>query len=497
MTPKLPVGRLATALAAFVLGGAAALGQAPWNFWWLSLPALAGIFLLLRQAQCWRRAAWVGWTAGAGYFALALFWIIEPFLVDIPRHGWMAPFALVFVSTGFALFWALAFGLAHWQGGAARQMPFAVLLLCAAELARGVILTGFPWAMIGHIWTDHPVLQLAALGGAGLLTFFTLAVAALPVMVPRTAIGAVVAAALLAGGWGYGASVLVHPNAAATGKTVRLVQPNAAQHLKWDPAHAGTFFERQLAMTREPSEQQIDLIIWPETALATRLDRAEVAIDAIADAAQGVPVVFGGNDVVDGTYRNTLVSLNAQGQRAESYYKHHLVPFGEYVPLGELLAEFGITGLAARDGAGYGTGPGPRLIDIDGVGRALPLICYELIFPRHLHTAERPDFILQITNDAWFGNISGPYQHLAQAKLRAVEQGLGLVRAANTGITAAIDARGRVLRETPLNEAGYLDVALPGALPPTLYSTLRDWGIAALLLLLLIAASIVPPRLRD
>jgi apolipoprotein N-acyltransferase len=137
------------------------------------------------------------------------------------------------------------------------------------------------------------------------------------------------------------------------------------------------------------------------------------------------------------------------------------------------------------------------LIEIDGIGRALPLICYELIFPRHLQTAERPDFILQITNDAWFGNISGPYQHLAQAKLRAVEQGLGLVRAANTGITAAIDARGRVLRETPLNEAGYLDVALPGARPPTLYSKVQDWGIAAILLALLIVASVVPPRLRD
>jgi len=415
MTPNMPEGRWATALAAFVLGATAALGQAPWNLWWVSLPAFAAIFLLLRAASTWQRAAWVGWTAGAGYFALALFWIIEPFLVDIPRHGWMAPFALFFVSTGFALFWALAFGLAHWRGKQARQVPFAVLLLCAAELTRGVILTGFPWAMIGHIWTDHPVLQLASLGGAGLLTLFTLTAAALPIMVPRPALGVACAAVILAGGWGYGASVLAQPNAPTTQKTVRLIQPNATQHLKWDPAYAGVFFERLLAMTREPSDTKIDLIVWPETALATRLDQAAIAIAAIADAAQGVPVVFGGNDVVDGTYRNALVSLDTAGQRAESYYKHHLVPFGEYVPFGDLLARFGINGLAARDGAGYGAGPGP---------------CYELIFPRHLHTQERPEFILQITNDAWFGNISGPYQHLAQAQLRAVEQGIGVVRAA-------------------------------------------------------------------
>ncbi len=497
MRTWLPEGRAATALAAFVLGAAAALGQAPWNFWWISLPALAGVFLLLREAQSWQRAAWVGWTAGAGYFALALFWIIEPFLVDIPRHGWMAPFALFFVSTGFALFWGLAFGVAHWRGGRARQVLFAVPLLCAVELIRGLILTGFPWAMIGHIWTDHPALQLAALGGAGLLTLFTLAISALPILVGRPAIGVAFAAFLLAGGWGYGAAVLARPDAPATGKTVRLVQPNASQHLKWDPAHAGKFFERQLAMTREPADTEIDLIIWPETSLATRLDQAEVAIQAIADAAQGAPVIFGGNDVVDGTYRNTMVSLNGAGDRADSYYKHHLVPFGEYVPLGDLLATFGISGMAARDGAGYGTGPGPQLIEIEGVGRALPLICYELIFPRHLRTAERPDFILQITNDAWFGNISGPYQHLAQARLRAVEQGLGLVRAANTGITAAIDARGRVLRETPLNEAGFLDTDLPGALPPTLYTKVQDWAIAVILLVLLIVATAAPKRLRD
>ena len=450
MKLALPEGRWQVAALAFASGALAALGQAPWNYWFMTLAALAGLFFLLAQAANWRRAAWTGWAGGAGYFALALFWIVEPFLVDIGRHGWMAPFALLFISTGFGLFWAIAFGLARHFGRGSSHIAFAVLFLTASELLRGLILTGFPWAMIGHVWTDHPVLQLAALGGAGLLTLLTLAIAAAPVIAARPLHGLALSVLLISGAWSYGAFQL-SDDAAPTDKTIRLVQPNAAQHLKWDPAHVQRFFELQIALTTAPAERPLDLIVWPETALATRLDQAEVALKAISRAGGDVPLVFGANDLVEGTYRNALVVMGANAQITDIYHKHHLVPFGEYVPLGETLRGLGINGLAARDGAGYSAGPGPRLVDLGAVGKALPLICYELIFPRHLRSAERPDFILQITNDAWFGNISGPYQHLAQARLRAVEQGLGLIRAANTGVSAVIDAKGRVIKSAPLN----------------------------------------------
>lgn len=486
--PSGPWGAVALAcLLACLLGGLAALGQAPWSLWWLSLPCFTGLFWLLRDASTPRRAILIGWSGGTGYFAISLFWIVEPFLVDIARHGWMAPFALVFMATGFGLFWAAAFGLAQRYGGASSVLS-AVIMLTGFELLRGVILTGFPWATIGHLWVETPVLQLAAYGGVVGLSFLALLVAAAPLVI-RPVIGGGVSVILLSLAWALGATQReAEPPLSQT--TVRLVQPNVPQHHKWDPAEIPTNFGRLLQITAEPADHPLDLIVWPETALATRLDLADIALGAISEAANGVPVVVGANDAVldDGserlTYRNTLAVLNGDGNVSHRYYKHHLVPFGEYIPLGEVLARFGIRGLAARDGAGYGAGPGPEILEVEGVGKILPLICYELIFPRHLRTPERPDMIVQITNDAWFGNISGPYQHLAQARFRAVEQGISVIRAANTGVSAVIDPQGRVLRHAPLNEVGYIDATIPAALEPTIYGRLGDWPFAFALVLL-------------
>ncbi|MEM9584726.1 MAG: apolipoprotein N-acyltransferase [Pseudomonadota bacterium] len=496
MNPNLSERRWAWRGLCIALGGAAALGQAPWGLWWVTLPAFAAVFWLLSHAQSWRDAAWVGWSAGLGYFAIALFWIVEPFLVDIARHGWMAPFALLFMAGGFALFWGAAFGLGHKLGGHGR-VAAGVVLLSGAELLRGWILTGFPWAMIGHIWTDHPVLQSAAVFGAGGLTLLTLTLAALPVLMRRRFAGLVVSVALLAVFWSYGAYSLRTIVVPETGKFARVVQPNAPQHLKWDPRYLGQFFTRQLAMTAEPADAALSLVIWPETAVATLLNEAGLAMEAISDAAGDVPVIFGINTQVGETFRNSLALLDGTGALAQTYHKHHLVPFGEYIPLGEALAQLGIRGMAARDGGGFGAGPGADLLEVDGVGHVLPLICYELIFPRHLRQTERADLIVQITNDAWFGNISGPYQHLAQARLRAVEQGIGLVRSANTGVSAVIDPMGRVTRQIPLNQTGYMDAAIPGALPPTLYARTGDGPVTILLLLLLGAVFFARKRIVD
>ena len=476
------------------MGAVAALGQAPWSIWPATLFGFLVIFWLLGAARSLRRAAWIGWAAGTGYFAIALFWIVEPFLVDIARHGWMAPFALVFMAGGFARFWGAAFALGHWFGGGRWQVLAAMLWLAAFEMLRGVVLTGFPWATIGHVWIGAPPAQLAAWGGAGALTLLTLMIAAAPMMLPRPVAGVLAGAAVLALGWGFGEARLSSIDVAMTDHTVRVVQPNAPQHQKWDPAYIETFLRRQLAMTAEPAETPLDLVIWPETSVATRLDHAEQIVPALALAADGVPLIFGGNDLVDGTYRNTMVLLDGAGEVAARYHKHHLVPFGEYIPLGDFLSDLGIAGMAARDGAGFGAGPGPVLLDVPALGKVLPLICYELIFPRHLRSAERPDLIVQITNDAWFGEISGPYQHLAQARLRAVEQGLGLIRSANTGVSAVIDPLGRVLKDTPLNEAGYFDAGVPAALPATLYAKTGDLPVWGAIILLLVGVSAARKR---
>jgi apolipoprotein N-acyltransferase len=218
----------------------------------------------------------------------------------------------------------------------------------------------------------------------------------------------------------------------------------------------------------------------------------------VAEAGQGAQVAFGFQRVEGLRAWNSLAVIDPQGQIAAVYDKHHLVPFGEYIPFGDLAHDlFGLSAFAARQGQGYSAGPGPRLLDFGApLGRALPLICYEAVFPRDVAAApDRPDWLLQVTNDAWFGTLTGPYQHLAQARLRAVEQGLPLVRVANTGVSALIDARGRLLAQIPLGQMGALDVTLPGALPPTPFAR---WGEAPVLLLLAgLAALALWPRRRS
>lgn len=473
--------------AAAGLGLALATGQAPLDWWALALLALWALLRLIARAEGAAQAVWIGWLAGAGYFAGALFWIVEPFLVEPGRHGWMAPFALVFMAFGMALFWALAAGLGHWAGRApAARAGALVLTFSAVELLRGYVLTGFPWALIGHIWIATPVMQAAAFIGPVGLTLLTLLLAALPLML-RPLPGLVTAAALLAALWLWGANVAARPVAARDVPVqVRLVQPNVAQHLKWNWELAPGFFERQLDLTAAPAAEPPDLIVWPETALPWLLEEAEPAVAMMAQAARGADLLFGVQRIEETAeevlFFNSLAFVDGQGRLRDIYDKHHLVPFGEYVPFGDTLARFGIHGFAARQGAGYSPGPGPRLLDLGAAGQVLPLICYEAVFPQDMRSETRADWVLQITNDAWFGNLSGPYQHLAQARLRAVEQGLPVLRAANTGITAVIDARGQVLEALPLGVAGAIDAPVPGALPATPYSRTGDWPVFLFLL---------------
>ncbi|SHF56039.1 apolipoprotein N-acyltransferase [Litoreibacter ascidiaceicola] len=467
--------------AALGFGALGALGQAPWSLWPLALLGFGGLIWLYRASATAPKAAWIGWAGGAGYFAVSLFWLVEPFMVDIARHGWMAPFALFFMAGGLALLWATAFGVARRIGG----LIALVALWTAMEMLRSVLFTGFPWATVGHIWSDHPILQIAAFGGTPGLTLLTLAIAAGPAA-RKPLVGLAVSSILLLAGWGYGIRQLATHAAQNADITVRLVQPNAAQHLKWDPEHIGTFLQRAVNLTAASADIAPDLIVWPETSVPYALNDAPTVLEAISRAAGGQPVIVGGNDRVEEGWRNTLVLLGPDGRREQTYHKYHLVPFGEYIPFGEALSKMGIRGLASRDGGGFSKGPGPKLIDLPGIGTALPLICYELIFPRSFIGLPRPDLLLQITNDAWFGNISGPYQHLAQARLRAVEQGLPLIRAANTGISAVIDPWGRITAQTDLNVAAILDAGLPVAAPATLYSRLYDWPMRGFLVLLLI-----------
>ncbi|GLS86368.1 apolipoprotein N-acyltransferase [Cypionkella aquatica] len=463
-----------------------ALGQAPLGAWYLSLPALAMLICLVGRSTA---PVWAAWFGGAGYFAAALNWIVQPFMVDAARDGWMAPFALVLMAFGMALFW----GLAGWFSRYSRSpmLAFAVAL-AASDLMRGYVLTGFPWALLGHIWIATPVAQLAAFVGPNGLSLLTVLVAA--GLALRRPLPAGLAVLGLAVAWGYGFWALAQPMPADRGVTLRLVQPNAAQQAKWDPALARVFFDRLLSLTS--AKPTPDLVIWPETSLPYVLDRHPEIGGMIAEAGNGAPVAIGMQRVDGDKAWNSLAVIAPDGMTRATYDKHHLVPFGEYIPFGDALFQWSnISAFASQLGNGYMAGPGPQLLDLGPkLGRALPLICYEAVFPQDLRGTERPDWLLQITNDAWFGHWTGPFQHAAQSQLRAIEQGLPLVRVGNTGVTAIYDARGRVTASLPFEISSYLDAGLPGALPVTTYA--RFGEIPVLLLLAALATALLRTQKR-
>jgi len=434
-------------------------------------------------------------------------------MVEAEKDGWMAPFALVFMAGGMALFWlaaGLCAGLAEFAANMAQRLPRPVaqsdragqaseratyqstsrrlrvgrsvgfaLGLAASDLARTYVLTGFPWALAGHIWIDTPVAQAAAFVGPVGLSVLTMLLAALPVMAATgrgRAVGLLAAGAILAGIWAGGTARLAAPDPVRDPAIrVRLVQPNATQSLKWQPGMRQVFLDRLITAGGGVSARKPDLIVWPETSVPYLLeDAGGVFAEALAISG-GVPMAIGLQRAEGVRYFNSLVGVGADGRVMASYDKHHLVPFGEYIPMGDLLGRFGISAYAAQAGYGYSPGPGARVLDLGRAGKVLPLICYEAVFPQDLRAApERADWILQVTNDGWFGALAGPWQHLAQARLRAIEQGLPLLRAANTGVSAVVDAKGRMIAHLPLDTYDWLDADVPGALPTPFYARTGD-----------------------
>lgn len=492
---------------AAALGFIAALGLAPVGIWGLAPIALAVLIWRLARAATARHAFRLALAAGLGWFGLSMSWIIEPFLVQPEIYGWMAPFALMLMALGGALFWAIPVWAAWRIAGGWRSRVLAIAaVLVLSDWLRGWIFTGLPWSLIGHVWIDTPVAQLAAVLGAPGLSALTLLAAALPALLWRPiqardiyarpagfAAGTLLSVLLIGAVWAGGMARLAQPLPQDRPQILRLVQPNAEQALKWDPDWARVFYQRLIDLSATPGPR--DLVIWPETAVNFLLEDATPVLPDLARAADA-PLILGIQRREDSRYFNSLVTVDRAGAITNIYDKFHLVPFGEYIPWGDAMARIGISAFAAQQGNGYTPGPGPAVIDTGGdIPPFQPLICYEAIFPQHLRGLEsRPGWLLQITNDSWFGKISGPYQHLAQAQLRAVQSGLPLVRVANTGVSAVIDARGGLRQTLGLGQMGVIDAPLPGALPETLWMRFGDWPVVALMMALLAACFWRRPR---
>jgi apolipoprotein N-acyltransferase len=490
------------ALFGIAIGAASVLAFAPVHAWPVLFLTFGALTWQLdgchaqgsSRAERLKCAGIVGFWFGFGYFLAGLYWVAEAFLVEPWRHGWLIPFVMTALPAGMALFFAMAAALAMllWQKGAGRVFALA-MAIGLAEYARGHVLTGLPWNLVGYgLLATLPLMQLAALAGVYALSIFAVALFASPLAIfaPEDSglaggKGAVVLAAsllaLLGLGYGWGAWRLAHAPIASTDIRLRIVQANIDQAEKWRPENSVEIFEDYLALTKTGGLDGIDIVIWPETAVPFPLADSPDALDMIAAMLpEGSSLVVGSGRIVDvfnpdnefiaEHIYNSLLVIDHQGRVVSSYDKIHLVPFGEYLPFQDFLESFGVMQMTGVRG-GFSVGAGPRVLDVPGAPPASPLICYEIIFPDEVVAAgARPGWMLNATNDAWFGSSAGPYQHFHQAQVRAIEQGLPVARAANTGISAVIDPYGRILAEIGLGEKGALDADLPKVGPVTYFA---------------------------
>lgn len=510
----LGLSRQRRAALALLLGALMALALPPWHLVFLVVPGFAGFLWLLdaaqRTARPLRAAGVAGWLFGLGYYAVGVHWIVEPFWVDAARHAWLSPFALAGLAGGLALFagatavitaaLARRFALT----GISQALMFAVVWV-VSEWVRSWLFTGFPWNLIGYVWTQTPaIMQAAAYIGIFGVSLLTVLAGAMPAALgsegagaPRRAwvavavftvvLPALVAAAgalRLAGAPNYASD----PAAMVPGVRLRVVQADIPQRLKWKPELRAGHLRRYIALSRQAAAQPPTLVIWPETAVPYFL-----ANDANVRAAVALAVPPGGALITgaprrgdDGQYWNSAHVIVGDGNIVATYDKAHLVPFGEYVPLRGILP---IDMLVPGQGD-FTAGTGPRTLAVPGAPPVSLLICYEAIFPGAVvDPNERPGWLLNLTNDAWFGTDAGPQQHFAIATTRTIEEGLPMVRAANTGISAVVDPFGRPLATLGLGVEGVIDSDLPRTLAaPPLYARWGNATVAALLFIIAIAA---------
>lgn len=464
-----------------LLGAATATALPPFYV----LPALvlgfSGLLLAVRESGSMTGALTAGWTFGFGYFVTGLYWIGNSFLVDPARYGWMAVPAVIGVCAFLAIFPAFAALGARMLSrlGLGGLVSLAVAWT-AAEWLRGNVLTGFPWNLIGYVWTvSDQTLQGAAVVGVYGLSLVTVLAAAAPAALWGS--GSVRRGALRwlpiwllvlfpAGLWLAGEFRLQGmPPPSDEGLRLRIVQANIPQTLKWQPAKRDRIVQRYLWMSAVGRPSDITVQIWPESALPIALANDAESRTAVAAAIPESGVLLTGSvrwpeDAgAERQPRNSLLAISDAGEVLTAYDKVRLVPFGEYVPLRSLLPIEKLT----EGRSDFAPGPGPKTVAVPGVPPFQPLVCYEAIFPGWTPRNDDPraEWLLNVTNDAWFGRSSGPYQHFQMARARAVEQGLPLVRAANTGISAVVDPLGRITARLGLGESGVLDTALPAALP--------------------------------
>lgn len=501
-------GGIRRVLLAVGAGGVMALSLPPLGLWpalllgmgvliWL----LDGVSLQSGALRARLAAAFLtGWSLGFGYFVISLYWVGVAFLVDAEQYALMMPIGVAVLPAGLALLWGLASAavMPLWQASGLSRAILLAVALAVGEWLRGYVLTGFPWNAPGYVaGALDGLAQAAALIGVHGLSFLMLlwaAVAAVLVTerLPRRAfLAALGVLALAPMAWAAGTWRLANADdAAVPGVLLRIVQPNIPQSDKWRAERRDEIIKTYEQLSRAAGADRVTHIVWPESALPVLVDETGVLRARLARLLPDNALLLLGAlrrepaepaDTPGWRVFNSILAMNASGETVARYDKWRLVPFGEYLPLAGVLEPLGLRKLVPIPLA-FSSGNGPATLSIDGTPPFAPLVCYEAIFPRSLIDRQtRPEWLLNLTNDGWFGMTAGPYQHLEQARFRAIEEGLPLVRAANTGISAVIDPYGRIMQSLPLGVSGVLDAALPRPLSPTLYARFGNRPLAVLL----------------
>lgn len=492
-----------------LMGAFSSFALAPYYYTWILLLTLPYVWWQIDARATWKSAIFYGLAFGYGYFLTGLYWIANALLVDANQFGWLVPLArfgipllMAFSIAGACLLYV---GLRPKNSGLARWLWWAVCWV-VFELVRGHLWGGFPWNLIGYTLVDFPVLtQPAAVVGAYGLSVWVVLMMSVPrllmLLSKRTAVSLGVVLIVLNGGivW-WGQERLAQP-VEGSGQQVRLVQPNIQQTQKWDESTKLSNLQTLMALSQKDAPAKLKAVIWPETAvpfdIGANPDLRQWLKDAvpkngylitgsprITERDQDVPKLF-----------NSLFVLNDKGDVAAVYNKTYLVPFGEYVPFGSLLPLPKI----APGWTDFSRGPGAQSLDVAGLTPFSALICYEVIFSGDVVNEDgRAQWIVNITNDAWYGDSAGPYQHLSMVQVRAVEEGVPVMRVANTGVSAAIDPFGRIIDKLALNDQGVIDQNVPLALTSRpLYAKFGRLNISATLLLITIACFLIARRSRE
>ena len=509
-------------LAALFLGAITTLALPPFNHQLILLVTLPAFLILIISEEKIKKAFWTGWAFGFGHFVTGLYWISISLLVEPEKFAWLIPFAVSLVPAFLSIYIGIVsviikiFSFRSWI-----LLIFFASVWTGAEILRGALFTGFPWNLIGYTWTDNlEILQITSIIGIYGLSFLTVFLFCIPVLMLNfrkfneekqvsfnlVPVPIVIGGIIIALMWRWGDYRLNNAAGNLSDINVHLIQANIKQDMKWDDKKRFDNFIKHLEMSKEAvakqPESETNYFVWSETSIPYVLEKNKELLMLIDDYLPDNSYVFTGalrvSDGVDGDINgkgiwNSLYVIGGDGEILNHYDKSLLVPFGEFVPFRNILPSF--VKKITHGMGDFSSGDGAKSIEIEGVETFSPYICYEIIFPSYfIDNANRPTWLLNITNDAWFGNSTGPYQHKEIARVRSVELGIPLARTANTGISIVTDAHGRELDSIKLNEEGVISTKLPKDIEPTVYSKARflsHYMIFAVILILVLMKIVV------